>query len=215
MKLTLLLILVNIAVFLYASQYLNYFVNTYGFSSDSFSKGNYINVITAMFVHKDILHIGLNMTLLFFIGRQIENEVGLLFLPIYFLSGLTANVGVLFLPLIGKSATVVGASAAISGLIGYGAFKLSGDWVISPLRFIPLPLPFIASGAMYFVMNFAGVLAFDLPSIGHLIGGLVGALVGMYGEEDKFKKILIFALLIGFITILPYLLENLLHSFNF
>ena len=207
--------LVNIAVFLYASQNLDYFVDKYGFSSDSFIRGNYINIITAMFMHKSILHIALNMTLLFFIAKQVENEIGWLVLPIYFLSGLIANIGVLLLPFIGQSATVVGASAAISGLIGYGAFKLSGDWVKSPLSFIPLPLPFIASGAMYFVINFAGVLAFDLPSIGHLVGGFAGAFIGMYGEDEKLKKMLIFIFLIGFITILPFLLENLLHSLNF
>ncbi len=208
MKLTLLLIVANVIVFLLTFQNTEYYIQIYGFGSDSFTKGDYATIITAMFMHKDILHIALNMSLLLSIGKQIEDEVGgLLMLVVYFAGGIFANLGVLLLPLIGQNATVIGASAAISGLIGYGAFKLSGDWVVAPLKFIPLPMPFIASGAMYFTLNFPGVLIFNLPSLGHLVGGFVGAFIGLSGEEEKLKKIIIFSVLIGFISLLTYLIS--------
>ncbi len=212
MRLTLLLILINVVVFIYTFQNLPFFVEAYVFSSDSFAKGDYLNVITAMFMHANILHIVGNMLVLFFVGRAIEQNLGkLTYLLVYFLSGIIANLGVLLLPFIGSSATVVGASAAISGLIGLGAFKLSGKWILSPIRFIPLPMPFIVAGALYALLNFYGLFVLKIPlsSAGHLIGGFIGALFGLAGEEHKLRKLIIFFLLIGFISLLPYLIRYL------
>lgn len=212
MKLTLLLILVNVGVFVYTFQNLPYFIETYGFSSNSFAKGNYISLITAMFVHANIPHIVGNMLVLFFVGRTLEKYISVfLYLLVYFLSGLIANLGVLLLPLIGTSATVVGASAAISGLIGLGAFKLSGKWMLSPIRFIPIPMPFMVAGALYALLNFYGLFLLNLPlsSAGHLIGGFVGALFGLAGEQHKLRRIIIFFLLIVLISLLPYLIRFL------
>ena len=197
-------------VFVYTFQNLPHFIETYGFSSDSFAKGDYLNAITAMFMHANILHIVGNMLVLFFVGRSIEQNLGkLTYLLVYFLSGIIANLGVLLLPFIGSSATVVGASAAISGLIGLGAFKLSGKWILSPIRFIPLPMPFIVAGALYALLNFYGLFILNKPfaSAGHLIGGFIGALFGLAGEQHKFKKIIIFLFLMIFISLLPYLIR--------
>ncbi|MEM5797660.1 MAG: rhomboid family intramembrane serine protease [Candidatus Aenigmatarchaeota archaeon] len=208
MKLTLLLILINVGVFIYTFQNLPYFIENYGFSSNSFEKGNYLNVVTAMFMHKNLLHLVGNMVVLFFVGKEVEKRVNaLVYLFVYFLSGLIANLGVVLLPLVGINATVIGASAAISGIIGYGAFKFSGKWILSPIRFIPIPMPFILVGAIYAFINFAGVLIFQLSAMGHLIGGVVGAFFGLVGEQHKFRKITIFFLLIAFISLLPYLIR--------
>ncbi len=210
MRLTLLLILINVGVFVYTFQNLPYFVEAYGFSPDSFAKGNYVNVITATFMHANILHIVGNMLVLFFVGRAIEQNVSkLTYLSVYFLSGVIANLGILLLHLVGISATAVGASAAISGLIGLGAFKLSGKWILSPIRFIPMPMPFMVAGVLYVLMNFYGlfVLKISLSSTGHLIGGFIGALFGLSGGQHKIRKIVIFFFLIGFISLLPYLIR--------
>lgn len=216
MKLTLLLILINVGFFIYTSQNLSYFIQNYGFSSDSFTKGNYVNIVTAMFMHKNLLHLVGNMLVLFFVGKEVEKRINdFLYLVVYFLSGLLANLGILLLPLIGTSATVVGASAAISGVIGYGAFKLSGKWIFSPLRFIPLPMPFMVAGAIYALINFAGVLIFQLSAVGHLVGGIVGAFFGLIGEEHKLRKIVVFFLLIVFISLLPYLIRYIVGLLQF
>ena len=179
MRLTLLLVLINIAVFVYTFQNLPYFIENYGFSSDSFNQGKYLNPITAMFMHASIPHIVGNMLVLFFVGSVIEKNISrVVYLIVYFASGMIANLGILFLPLIGITATGVGASAAISGLIGLGAFKLSGKWILSPIRFIPIPMPFMVAGALYMLMNFYGLFVLDIPlsAAGHLIGGFIGAL---------------------------------------
>lgn len=213
MKLTLLLILINVGVFVYTLQNLDYFIDTYGFSSDAFVEGRYYTLITSLFIHANLPHIAGNMLFLFFVGSVIEQNVSRFFyLLVYFLSGIIANLGALLLPLIGISATVVGASAAISGLIGLGAFRLSGKWILSPIRFVPIPMPFIVAGALYVLLNFYGlfVLKISLSSAGHLIGGFVGALFGLAGERHKLRKIVIFFLLIAFISLLPYLINYIM-----
>ncbi len=217
MRLTLLLVLINVGVFIYTFQNLPYFIENYGFSSDSFAQGRYSNLVTAIFTHANILHIVGNMLVLFFVGKSVEQHINRFFyLLVYFLSGVIANLGVMLLPLIGSSATVVGASAAISGLIGLGAFKLSGKWVFSPIRFIPIPMPFIVAGALYALLNFYGLFILNktFASGGHLIGGLVGALFGLVGEQHKLRKLVIFFLLIAFISLLPYLIRYMVRLWS-
>lgn len=216
MRLTLLLVLINVGVFAYAFLNLPYFIENYGFSSDSFAKGRYLNAVTAMFMHVNILHLVGNMLVLYFVGSAIEKNIGkFIYLWVYFLSGVTANLGVILLPLIGSNVTAVGASAAISGLIGLGAFKLSGKWILSPIRFIPVPMPFMIAGALYAFINLVGVFVIgeniNIAYGGHLIGGFVGALFGLSGEQHKLRKIVIFLLLIGFISSLPYLIRYLIQ----
>jgi rhomboid protease GluP len=79
--------------------------------------GAYWQILTAMFVHFDIFHIGFNMIALYYFGRL--NEISYSkseYLAIYFGAGLLGNVLSLFLlPL---DVQTGGASGAIFGLIG-------------------------------------------------------------------------------------------------
>ena len=225
MKLTLLLILINVAFFLYASYHGN--IKDYAFTPTSLAEGKYLNIITAMFMHANVLHIVFNMIVLFFVGRVLENYISTpMYLLVYFSSGIIANLGVMLLPFLGVSTFVVGASAAISGLIGYGAFKLSGKWVISPIRFIPVPMPFIVAGSLYAYINLAnalaGTLSFSVPwfptvmglsisALGHLIGGMVGCLIALKNEEHKIGKLVFFFFLIAFISFIPYLISYIVR----
>ncbi len=202
MKLTLILILLNIAVFIYSLQNLNYFIQTYGFSSDSFAKGNYVNLITAFFLHKNWWHLTVNMVTLFFVGYSLEEYVSKTrYLLVYFLSGALTNLGIILLPYIGiKNIVVVGASAAISGLIGFGAFKISTKWTLSPIRFIPVPMPFMLSAALFAFMNIANISS--IPSIGHITGGIIGGVFGLKGEKRKLLKIFTLIMLISIIALI-------------
>ncbi len=75
----------------------------------------YWRIITAMFLHYDWLHIGLNMLSLYFIGRPMERLYGpWRFLLIYFGSGVFGGLLVLFL----SNAPTLGASGAIFGIFG-------------------------------------------------------------------------------------------------
>ena len=215
MRLTLLLVLINVGVFAYTLQNLPYFIETYGISSNSLIEGKYTNIITAMFIHNGVLHLLGNMLVLFFVGRTIEKYTNTVeYLTVYFLSGILPNLSIPLFNFIVGDITGVGASAAISGLIGFGAFRLSGKWVLSPIRFIPIPMPFLLAGALYTFLNLAGVFIIkeniNIAAGAHLFGGIIGALFGLVGEKHKLRKIVIFLLLIAFISLLPYLIKFLL-----
>jgi membrane associated rhomboid family serine protease len=74
-------------------------------------------LVTSMFTHVAIWHIGFNMLALWFLGPQLEAAVGRArFLALYLLSGLTGSLVVYwFAPL---HQPTIGASGAIFGLMG-------------------------------------------------------------------------------------------------
>ncbi|QBD79155.1 rhomboid family intramembrane serine protease [Ktedonosporobacter rubrisoli] len=83
-----------------------------------------------MFLHDGILHIGLNMLSLYFIGPAVEITYGKVrYLAIYLISGIMGGVLSLLISLFGDPAQAVvpilGASGAIFGIFGaLGAFYL-------------------------------------------------------------------------------------------
>jgi membrane associated rhomboid family serine protease len=80
------------------------------------AQGQVWRIFTAMFLHLNILHIGLNMLSLFFIGPAIEVFYGKWrYLTIYLLSGIVG--GVVFL-VASPGGASVGASGAIFGVFG-------------------------------------------------------------------------------------------------
>jgi membrane associated rhomboid family serine protease len=118
-------------------------------------------VVTAVFTHVAIMHIGLNMLSLFFLGPPVTAILGRArFLAVYALSGLAGSVTVLYLS--NPHGQTLGASGAIFGLMGAFlviARKLQGN--VSQILFwlgLNLVFTFTASGISW---------------QGH-IGGLVG-----------------------------------------
>lgn len=76
----------------------------------------YWRLLTSGFLHDGILHIGLNMLSLYFVGRVLEPAIGSLnFLAVYLASLLAGSFGAL---LFQPGIPTVGASAAIFGVFG-------------------------------------------------------------------------------------------------
>jgi membrane associated rhomboid family serine protease len=130
--------------------------------------GAYWQLVTSMFTHVQVWHIGFNMLALWVLGPQLELAVGRLrFLALYFVSGLAGGAMVLwFAPEFSFGGTL-GASGAIFGLMGalaVVALKVGGD---------------IRSVLTWIGINFA--FTFLVPHIswqGHLGGFLVGSAIG-------------------------------------
>ena len=121
--------------------------------------GAYWQLVTSMFTHVSIVHIGFNMLALWVLGPQLELAVGRVrFLALYFLSGLAGSALVYW-----GDRGALGASGAIFGLMGallIVAIKARGD-VRGILTWIGLN----------FVITFVFVNAISWE--GHL-GGFVG-----------------------------------------
>src|SRR5690606_22950316 len=77
--------------------------------------GEYWRLITPLFLHGGILHLGFNSYFLYIVGQQIERAYGRTrFLALYFVSGFAATIASFAL----SSADSIGASGALFGLIG-------------------------------------------------------------------------------------------------
>jgi membrane associated rhomboid family serine protease len=128
-------------------------------------------MVTAMFLHASLLHIGFNMYALWVIGTPIEQYLGRArYLGLYFVSGLAGAAGALlqspFVP-------VLGASGAIFGILGA---MMILEWQVTGR---------LAGQAAALVAINLGI-SFVIPNIswgGH-VGGLIGGILIMlaYGH---------------------------------
>jgi len=76
------------------------------------------NIISHMFFHGDWFHLVGNMFHLWFFGRNVERKAGLhVFIPLYFVSGLSAAM-LQVVTSLGSERPMIGASGAIAGVLG-------------------------------------------------------------------------------------------------
>jgi membrane associated rhomboid family serine protease len=124
-------------------------------------------LLTSMFAHVAIWHIGFNMLALYSLGPGLEAAIGRTrFLLLYFVSGLAASATVMWLS--GEHSQTLGASGAIFGLMGallVIAFRVGGD-VRSILTWV----------GINFVITF--LFASYISWQGHVGGFVAGLLVG-------------------------------------
>ena len=143
----------------------------------------YYRLVSAMFLHASILHIALNMYVLWVLGSVIEPAFGSKrFLAIYLISGLFGSVASYMFS--APDVAGVGASGAIFGLLGawvaYNVRRRGSPAASAQIRWalfwigINLVIGFTVSG----IDNFA--------HMGGLVGGFVAGFVaeGMSGRRD-------------------------------
>jgi rhomboid protease GluP len=131
--------------------------------------------LTAMFLHANLLHIGLNMLSLYFIGVITERVFGTgRFLIIYFLSGIVGGLAQFGLDIyMNTPGAAVGASGAIFGVFGaLGAFFLLRRRALGPAGNSLI-------GQWFFWLLINLVFSFSVPGIAAFdhIGGLAAGLV--------------------------------------
>jgi membrane associated rhomboid family serine protease len=130
--------------------------------------GDWWRLVTSMFLHAYLLHIGLNMLGLWWIGRPVEGYLGTTrYVLLYFVSGLAGSAGALVQTPHGFS---VGASGAIFGVLGA---MLILEWQHTG-RFGGQAATLIL---INLVLNFAYNGAGGNISIGAHIGGLIGGVL--------------------------------------
>ncbi len=120
----------------------------------------YWRLFTSGFLHASLLHVGLNMLSLYFVGRALEPAIGRVdFLAIYFTSLLAGSFGAL---LFEPRVPTLGASTAIFGI--FGALI-----VVAHARRIPI---WQSGLAPILLLN----LLFTLTASGISVGGHLGGL---------------------------------------
>ena len=135
----------------------------------------YVSVLTSMFLHGGILHIGFNMLFLWIFGNNVEVAMGRLgYLAFYLLAGLVA---VYSQSAIDPSGTLpsIGASGAVAGVLGAYAVLFPRARILTLLILIffvtIIEIPAYVMLGIWFVLQF-------IPAIGQVavpdIGGQGG-----------------------------------------
>ena len=103
--------ILNIIIFLFLNPLIN--ISSFGVSPTNFK---FWQLITSMFIHVDLLHIGFNLYILWIFGGHIESILGTRnFFIFYFLSGMLSGMCAYFISF--SPLPTIGASGAISAVI--------------------------------------------------------------------------------------------------
>ncbi len=137
--------------------------------------GEFWRIFTAMFLHSGIIHVGLNMLSLFFVGTAIEMFYGKWrYLVIYLASGIAGGIATLLL--YPSNTLAVGASGAIFGVFGaLGAF-----YIVNRQSLGAYGQGAIFNWLFWLVLNL--VWSFSIPNIAiydHLGGLAAGLILGL------------------------------------
>jgi membrane associated rhomboid family serine protease len=137
----------------------------YGLYGPFVNEGEVYRLVTSGFLHANLIHIGFNMLLLFFLGRLLEPALGTpRFLVLYFASLLAGSLGALILE---PNSLGIGASGAIFGLAG-ATFVIARGRGMEAL-----------AGQIGFLIVFNLIFSFSARnvSVGAHLGGLIGGVI--------------------------------------
>ncbi|MDR4510507.1 MAG: rhomboid family intramembrane serine protease [Nitrososphaeraceae archaeon] len=187
------LISVNIIIFLWEVIVTDFFSNpdkiaqiflNYGAVPNSVLEGNFLSLITAMFLHGGVAHLIGNMVFLFIFGDNVEDKLGRIkYLILYIIWGILAGlIHSVYASSIGSGdIPAVGASGAISGVLGAylimfpraKIYTIIAAFIITTVR-VPawayIPFWFILQIIFNFLNPLGGVAYF--AHIGGFLSGL-------------------------------------------
>jgi membrane associated rhomboid family serine protease len=186
------LIIINFAVYLYLAQ--NPVMNVeaiqrYALIPADIAAGRHLDtLLTAMFLHANLLHVGGNMLFLWIFGNNVEDRLGeIRFLILYFASGIAGSLVQVYVDPTSQIPNL-GASGAISGVLAAYIVYFPRARV---LTFI-VPFFFITLSSLFFVGYWIAIQAVQAYlSIGVQQGG-----VAFFAHIGGFLSGLILAVLL-------------------
>ena len=207
---TLLLIGVNLAVFLYELTLppaaLQGLIRGFGAVPSALSLGHlpasgmveipWLTLITSMFLHGGLFHVGGNMLYLWIFGDNVEDAMGhFRFLVFYLLCGITAALfQIAAMP--SSRVPLVGASGAIAGILGayvllYPSARIRALIIfLFIVRVVPIPALFILG--LWFVMQVLSAPASGRSGVAffaHIGGFLAGMLlIGLFAGGRRRRR---------------------------
>jgi membrane associated rhomboid family serine protease len=138
--------------------------------------GEWWRLVTAMFLHANLIHLGFNMLALYWLGSVVEQMLGTpRYLLVYFVSGLAGSAGALISS--SAFAVTVGASGAIFGVLGallILEYRATGTFAGPALTLI--------------VINLAFTFAIAGISKGGHLGGLVGGILATFVLDETRRR---------------------------
>ena len=168
---TIALIVINVLVFLYElalGRGVNAFTLYWGLVPAAFS---WVTVLTSMFLHGGIMHVGGNMLYLWIFGDNVEDRLGhARFLFFYLFAGIAAALlQIFFNPF--STVPMIGASGAIAGVMG-AYFVLYPQSRVLTVVFLLIIFDVVEIPAIFFLgIWFVMQLLNGVGSIGVSMGG--------------------------------------------
>lgn len=167
------LILINFAVYVYLTQnpVMNVeLIQRYAVIPADIAAGRHLDtLVTAMFLHANLLHVGGNMLFLWIFGNNVEDRLGeIRFLIVYFAAGIAGSLLQVY---IAPTSTIptLGASGAISGVLAAYIVYFPRARV---LTFI-VPFFFVTLSSVFFIGYWIAIQAIQAYlSIGVQQGGV-------------------------------------------
>jgi membrane associated rhomboid family serine protease len=150
------------------------------------SRSSYLSLLTSMFMHGDILHLGFNMLFLWVFGNNVEDHLGRIrFVVFYLVTGFAAAFAHIAVSA-DSQIPIVGASGAISGILGGYVLLWPRATIVSilPLGFFFTAIrtpAWVSLGLWFLVQLFGGFVGLGEASGGGVaylahIGGFVAGL---------------------------------------
>lgn len=197
MKLTDFLILLCVVFSLYSWN----IPDNLAFSAYALLQGKYYTLLTGLFVHANMVHLGGNMLFLYIFGSYLEDEVGALRVAAVFFTGGVLSF-ILSLPFY-PGASMVGASAAIFSVMAAVLLVRHPGYSIQFLSPIgPLVIVFLIFNIIAIQKGSMGNVAY----ISHVIGFVIGFSFGASWNKKWVKSLLYtFLLLVVYIVLYIYL----------
>ena len=132
--------------------------------------GDWWRLLTAAFLHGNLVHIGFNMFALYWLGTAVESFLGpVRYLALYLVSGLAGSAGAL---VVDPKEPTVGASGAIFGIMGallIIEYQQTGQLAGQAMSLIAVNLIFTFAFASTANISYGG-------HVGGLIGGIAASL---------------------------------------
>ncbi|WP_051201060.1 rhomboid family intramembrane serine protease [Butyrivibrio sp. XPD2002] len=169
------IIALNIIIFIYGFFAGGMFVDKFDHRSELILAGtDYYRLVSAMFLHADVEHLFSNMLILFFVGANVEYDLGHIpYAFLYFLSGIIGNLASTywdyrtgnFIPAIGASGAVFGIIGAVAVIVFFGRKNLrkGSNLMVRLALMIGLSI-------------YSGFTADNIDNAAH-IGGLLGGVI--------------------------------------
>lgn len=193
---TILLILMNVAVFVYelslSEEALNAFFYAAGVVPYALTQAPgappYSTLVTSLFLHGGFMHLIGNMLYLWIFGDNVEDRLGRLgFLIIYLLAGVAASLAQVYMDPTSEL-PMVGASGAIAGVLGtyivlHPHARVRTMLMVLVIRVVEMPA-WLVLGFWFILQLFDGVASIGATAQGgvayfaHIGGFVVGLLVG-------------------------------------
>jgi len=140
-------------------------------------KNVFLAVLYSMFLHGSLLHIGGNMLFLWIFGNNVEDRMGWIGYPIFYIVAGLVAAATQFAITPNSTIPVIGASGAIAGVMGAYLVLFPRAQILGLIFIIPVRIQAFWFLGFWFVLQFFTSPTSGVAWVAHVGGFIFGALV--------------------------------------